>query len=158
MNSWVNKRYNSIIFLVVFFPLLFTGCALFKSSDYPEFSDDMDYDGLEHGILKSMLYLNKIPADRKFRFGEDVFDAAHMIRSMEHFLNFIQTKPSIPDLRKYIRSNCLVYRSVGSSNPGQVFFTGYYEPSLEGSLDLRGKKSLADIPTKQLCPIMTATT
>ncbi|MBW2598442.1 MAG: MltA domain-containing protein [Deltaproteobacteria bacterium] len=147
MNSWVNKRYNSIIFLVVFFPLLFTGCALFKkeapkvretglvriaSSDYPEFSDDMDYDGLEHGILKSMLYLNKIPADRKFRFGEDVFDAAHMIRSMEHFLNFIQTKPSIPDLRKYIRSNCLVYRSVGSSNPGQVFFTGYYEPSLEG--------------------------
>jgi len=101
MNSWVNKRYNSIIFLVVFFPLLFTGCALFKkeapkvretglvriaSSDYPEFSDDMDYDGLEHGILKSMLYLNKIPADRKFRFGEDVFDAAHMIRSMELFV------------------------------------------------------------------------
>jgi membrane-bound lytic murein transglycosylase A len=150
MNSWVNKRYNSIIFLSVFFSLLFTGCALFKKeapkvretglvrialSDYPEFSDDMDYDGLEHGILQSMSYLNKIPADRKFRFGEDVFDAAHMIRSMEHFLNFIQTKPSIPDLRKYIRSNCLVYRSVGSSNPGQVFFTGYYEPSLEGSLE-----------------------
>jgi membrane-bound lytic murein transglycosylase A len=150
MNSWVYKRYNSIIFLAVFFSFLFPGCALFKkeapkvmetglvriaSSDYPEFSDDMDYDGLGHGILQSMSYLNKIPADRTFRFGEDVFDAAHMIRSMEHFLNFIQTKPSIPDLKKYIRSNCLVYRSVGSGNPGQVFFTGYYEPSLEGSLE-----------------------
>jgi len=150
MNLWVNKRYNSIIFLAVFLSLLFTECTLFKkevpkvretglvriaSSDYPEFSDDMDYDGLEHGILKSMLYLNKISADRKFRFGEDVFDSAHMIRSMEHFLNFIQTKPSIPDLRKYIRSNCLVYRSLGSSIPGQVFFTGYYEPSLEGRLE-----------------------
>jgi len=58
----------------VFLSLLFTECTLFKkevpkvretglvriaSSDYPEFSDDMDYDGLEHGILKSMLYLNK---------------------------------------------------------------------------------------------------
>jgi membrane-bound lytic murein transglycosylase A len=150
MNSWINKRYNSIIFLGVFFSLLFTGCALFKkeapkvmetglvriaSPDYPEFFDDMDYDGLEHGILQSLLYLNKIPADIKFRFGEDVFDAAHMIRSMEHFLNFIQTRPSIQDLRKYIHSNCLVYRSAGSSNPGQVFFTGYYEPSLEGGLE-----------------------
>jgi membrane-bound lytic murein transglycosylase A len=139
-----------IIAIAVFFSLLFTGCALFKkeapkvmetglvriaSPDYPEFFDDMDYDGLEHGILQSMLYLNKIPADRKFRFGEDVFAAAHMIRSMEHFLNFIQTKPSIQDLRKYIHSNFLVYRSAGSSNPGKVFFTGYYEPSLEGSAE-----------------------
>jgi len=150
MNPWVNKRYNSIIVFTVFFSLLFSGCAVFKkrpprvresalirieSSDYPEFSDDMDYDGLEHGVLQSILYLNKIPADRTFRFGEDVFDAAHMIRSMEHFLQFIQIRPSIQDLRKYIRSNCLVYRSVGSNNPGQVFFTGYYEPSLEGSLE-----------------------
>lgn len=54
---------------------------------------------------------------------------------MEHFLQFFQTRPSIQDLREYIRSNCLVYRSVGSGNPGQVLFTGYYEPSLEGSLE-----------------------
>ncbi len=139
-----------IILLTMFFSLLFAGCAFFKkeppkvresgliriaSSDYPEFSDDMDYDGLEHGVLQSILYLNKIPVDRRFRFGEDFFDAAHMIRSMEHFLDFIQTRPSIQDLGEYIKSNCLVYRSVGSSNPGQVFFTGYYEPSLEGSLE-----------------------
>ena len=150
MNSWVNKRYNSIIFLAVFFFLVLAGCALFKKevpkvretglerialSDYPDFIDDMDYDDLDQGILQSMSYLNKIPADRNFRFGEDVFDAAHMIRSMEQFLNFIQTKPSIPDMKKYIRSNWLVYRSVGSGNPGQVFFTGYYEPSLAGSLE-----------------------
>jgi len=150
MNPWVNKRYNLIIVLAVFFSLLFAGCALFKkrpprvretaliriaSSEYPEFSDDVAYDGLEHCILQSILYLNKVPADRKFRFGEDVFDAAHMIRSMEHFLQFIKTRPSIQDLRKYISFNYLVYKSVGSGNPGQVFFTGYYEPSLEGSLE-----------------------
>jgi peptidoglycan lytic transglycosylase A len=150
MNPLGIKRYISFIFLSVLLSLLFAGCALFKkgppkvretgliridSSEYPEFSDDLVYDGLEHGILQSILYLNKVPADRKFRFGEDFFDAAHMIRSMEHFLDFIQTKPSIRELKKYIHSNYLVYRSVGSSNPGQVFFTGYYEPSLEGSLE-----------------------
>ena len=150
MNTWVNKRYNSIIVFTVLFSLLFAGCAVFKkgpprvresalirieSSDYPEFSDDMDYDGLEHGVLQSILYLNKVPADRTFRFGKDVFDAAHMIRSMEHFLHFIQTKPSKQQLRKYISSNYLVYRSVGSGNPGQVLFTGYYEPLLEGSIE-----------------------
>jgi membrane-bound lytic murein transglycosylase A len=134
-----------LILLSVFFSFLFTGCALFKkrppkvretglikiaSSDYPEFSDDMNYKGLEHGILQSILYLNKLPACKKFRFGEDVFDTAHMIKSMEHFLKFIQTDPSILDLEKYIRSNFLIYRSVGNSGRGQVFFTGYYEPCL----------------------------
>jgi len=150
MNTWVNKRYNSIIVFTVLFSLLFAGCAVFKkgpprirksalirieSSDYPEFSDDMDYDGLEHGVLQSILYLKKVPAVRTFRFGKDVFDAAHMIRSMEHFLHFIQTKPSKEQLRKYISSNYLVYKSVGSGNPGQFLFTGYYEPFLEGSLE-----------------------
>ena len=150
MNTWVNKRYNSIIVFTVLFSLLFAGCAVFKkgpprvrksalirieSSDYPEFSDDMDYNGLEHGVLQSIVYLNKVPTDRTFRFGKDVFDAAHMIRSMEHFLHFIQTKPSKQQLRKYISSNYLVYKSVGSGNPGQFLFTGYYEPFLEGSLE-----------------------
>jgi membrane-bound lytic murein transglycosylase A len=95
----------------------------------------MAYDGLEQCILQSILYLKKVPDARKFRFGEDVFDAAHMIRSMEHFLHFIQTKPSKQQLRKYISSNYLVYRSVGSGNLGQILFTGYYEPFLEGSLE-----------------------
>jgi membrane-bound lytic murein transglycosylase A len=150
MSPSVIKRYISIIVFALSFSLLLAGCAVFKkgppkvretaliriaSSEYPEFSDDMAYDGLEHCILQSILYLKKVPDARKFRFGEDVFDSAHMIRSMEHFLHFIQTKPSKQQLRKYISSNYLVYRSVGSGNPRQVLFTGYYEPFLEGSLE-----------------------
>jgi membrane-bound lytic murein transglycosylase A len=149
MNPLVNKKNTTLILLLVLFAFHFTGCGLFRkgppkvmesalvridSSEYPEFSDDILYDGLEHGILQSILYLNKVPADRMFRFGQDLFNAAHMIRSMEHFLDFIQTDPSTQELKKYIHSNYLVYRAVGRSNPGQVLFTGYYEPSLEGSL------------------------
>jgi membrane-bound lytic murein transglycosylase A len=150
MSPSVIKRYISIIVFALSFSLLLAGCAVFKKrppkvretaliriapSEHPEFSDDMAYDGLEQCILQSILYLKKVPDARKFRFGEDVFDAAHMIRSMEHFLHFIQTKPSKQQLKKYIYSNYLVYRSVGSGNLGQVLFTGYYEPFLEGSLE-----------------------
>lgn len=150
MRPSVIKRYISIIVFALSFSLLLAGCAVFKKrppkvretaliriapSEYPEFSDDMAYDGLEQCILQSILYLKKVPDARKFRFGENVFDAAHMIRSMEHFLRFIQTKPSKQQLKKYIYSNYLVYRSVGSGNLGQILFTGYYEPFLEGSLE-----------------------
>ncbi len=42
------------------------------------------------------------------------------------------------DLNRFIRSNFLVYRSIGSNGgsngSGKVLFTGYYEPILEGSL------------------------
>ena len=80
------NRYVLVVFFAALFSLLLAGCAIFKkelpkvketaliriaSSKYPEFSDDMAYDGLEHGILQNISYLNKIPATRKFRFGED---------------------------------------------------------------------------------------
>ncbi len=147
------KSYKNIIsiFLLSFllFPF-FTGCALFKKkppeiketaliridpSGYPDFFDDMDYNGLENCIQQSISYLNRIPPTVEFKFGQDVFNTVHMIRSLEHFLNYIRTKPSEDQLTRYIKENYLVYTSMGSDNPGQVFFTGYYEPVLEGSLN-----------------------
>jgi membrane-bound lytic murein transglycosylase A len=101
---------------------------------YPDFSDDLALDGLEHSILKSLDYLQKVPADRTYQFGEDRFDAAHLIQSLKHFLNFIQTNPSNKELKKFIRSNYRVYQSVGRNQRGEVLFTGYYEPHLSGSL------------------------
>jgi len=139
----------TIFIICVLFAYFAGGCAVpiklpvtsepelvkITSANYPEFIDDMVYDGLEHGILQSISYLNNVPATTEFRFEKDVFDTAHMIRSMEYFLNFIKTKPSRKELNKFIRSNYLVYKSVGRENPGQVLFTGYYEPFLEGSLE-----------------------
>ncbi len=101
---------------------------------YPEFSDDMDYDGLQRGILQSLSYLQKIPAERRFVFGTDSYDTAHMIASMEKFLDFIQTRPSGRDLGAFIRSHYRIYRSVGRNADAEVLFTGYYEPHLQGSL------------------------
>jgi len=133
----------------LFYLFFIAGCSVLKihpslkdefamqkvpSSKYPEFSDDIVCDGLEHGILQSISYLKRIPSSRQFRFGKDTFNAAHMIKSMEHFLNFIQTRPSKDEFNKFIKSNYLVYKSIGGTN-GYVLFTGYYEPVLQGSLE-----------------------
>ncbi|MBW1840831.1 MAG: murein transglycosylase A [Deltaproteobacteria bacterium] len=133
--------------MLIFFS---TGCATIKkeppvekktamnrmtAAAYPQFSDDMGYDGLEAAIHQSISYLNRIPSDKAFRFGNDVFDTGHMIRSLEYFRNYIRTKPSTPDLEKFIRTNYRVYRSTGRDSDAQVLFTGYYEPILQGSLE-----------------------
>jgi membrane-bound lytic murein transglycosylase A len=101
---------------------------------YPEFSDDMVCDGLDYGILQSISYLKSLPSSRHFKFGKDSFNAAHMIKSMEHFLNFIQTGPSKNEFNKFIKSNYHVYKSIGGRN-GHVLFTGYYEPVMQGSFE-----------------------
>jgi len=144
------NRYISMMCFVGIFSLFLAGCALFKkeppevketgliriaASELPEFLDDMAYDGLAEGILGSISYLRRVPPTRTFRFGQDVYDTSHMIRSLEHFLYFIQAKPSHQELKEYIDTNYRVYRSVGGNTPGEVLFTGYYEPVLEGSLE-----------------------
>jgi membrane-bound lytic murein transglycosylase A len=129
---------------------MFTGCGIFKkrppeiketaliridSSAYPDFFDDMDYDGLENCILGSISYLNRVPPTKTFRFGQEIFNTAHMMRSIEHFLDFIRTKPSKDELIRYINNNYLVYATEGIDNPEPVLFTGYFEPVLQGSLN-----------------------
>jgi len=145
----MTRFYRNINCFVIIFVLFVGGCAAVKKepsvikkaaltrislSEYPVFTDDMLYDSLEHSIYKSISYLKRVPSDRKFIFDEDRFTADHLIRSLQYFLTYIQTKPSKHDLNRFIRSNFLVYRSIGSNKSGKVLFTGYYEPILEGSL------------------------
>jgi peptidoglycan lytic transglycosylase A len=150
MKSKFFSNYISIILFLFLFLLTFTGCGIFKkrpseiketaliridSSEYPDFFDDMDYDGLENCIIGSVSYLNRVPPTKIFRFGQDVFNTAHMIKSLEYFLNFIRTKPLKDELIQYIKENYLIYTTVGSDTPELVFFTGYFEPVLQGSLN-----------------------
>lgn len=107
---------------------------LISSRSLPEFADDMTYDGLEHSLRKSLSYLQKIPLDRQFTFGKDSYTTEHMIRSLQYFMDFVQSRPPTHELDQFIRSNYLVYRSVGRNGKGEVLYTGYYEPHLRGSL------------------------
>jgi membrane-bound lytic murein transglycosylase A len=103
-----------------------------EPSAYPTFSDDMDYEGLEQAIVQSSAYLHAIPASRELEFGRDRYSAGHILNSLQRFQSFVQMRPSGPDLQNYIRSNFIVYKSVGRDRKGEVLFTGYYEPVLKG--------------------------
>lgn len=147
--KFISKYISNVLFLFLFL-LMLTGCGIFKkrppeiketaliridSSEYPDFFDDMDYDGLEKCILGSVSYLDRVSPITKFRFGQDIFNTPHMIKSLKHFLNFIRLKPSKDELIQYIKENYLVYTTVGTDTLGQVLFTGYFEPVLQGSLN-----------------------
>ena len=147
------KKYTSLYgkcvpALTVVFMILIVGCpAPIKkppeeapmvrrsSFSYPDFNDDLELNGLEHSILKSLEYLERVPADRTFAFGQDRYDAAHMIKSLQHFLDFIRTNPGDREIKNFIRSDYIVYQSIGRNGRGEVLFTGYYEPHLSGRLD-----------------------
>lgn len=102
-------------------------------SDYPEFRDDLNYEGLSDGIQSSLTYLNRVPASRMFAYGQDAFDAGHLRRSLETFLAFVRTRPDVDALNAFIRDRYRVYRSSGRDGAGEVLYTGYFEPLLEGS-------------------------
>ena len=138
---------DRIIFIILLFPLFFLNCTALKKnsfpinksvliklppSRYPDFIDDMNYEGLEHAIGQSIAYLSRISHRKTFLFGKEEVNAVQMIDSLENFLRFIRTAPSTKELKNFIASNYWVYKSVGAAHPEQVYFTGYYEPILEG--------------------------
>ncbi len=100
---------------------------------YPEFTDSRDFADLEAAIDQSLIYFNRVPATRTFTYGKDRYDAAHMIRSLETFRAFIDTRPDPGSLNAFIRDRFLVYKSVGRKK-GEVMYTGYFEPTYRGSL------------------------
>jgi len=143
-----NKRKNILLlFIALSFMFFFPGCALkgkpqrpadvpalikIALSEHPDFTDDINYDGLSHCIRKSLSYLKRAPSDRHFSFGEDRYNTAHMIKSLEVFLSFIRKKPFPEELKRFISKKFLVYKSSGGDKTEQVLFTGYYEPFLQG--------------------------
>ena len=104
-----------------------------KPNAYPVFTDAFGFQGLDASIDQSLVYFKRVPFDRTYRYGEQVFNAAHMIVSLETLKEYLKTNPSEKELNRFLASRYLVYESVGNE-AGQVLFTGYYEPTYEGSL------------------------
>jgi len=107
--------------------------VLVKERKLPEFFDDMSFDALSAAIDQSLAYLRSKSPETQFRFGEETYSATHMIRSLENFTTFLQTRPDGAALNRFIRANYHVYQAAGNRDPGRILVTGYYEPFLKGS-------------------------
>ncbi|MFO7884393.1 MAG: MltA domain-containing protein [Desulfobacteraceae bacterium] len=145
------RHYKTIcLFMVAGLMLLcFSGCAPEKEekpvtretaltrlplSHYPDFSDTWDKKTLTASINQSLVYFSKLPGTREFLFGRDRITNARIKASLETFNEFIEKNPDKKQINAFIQKNYAVYQSTGSNGSTRVLFTGYYEPSLEGSL------------------------
>ena len=101
---------------------------------FPDFSDDMSCSSLAAALDHSLDYLKRLDPSTPFRFGPDTFTASQLAKSIKALEKLIRQGLPADELRKAIETSFWVYRSVGHDGRGEVLFTGYYEPILQGSL------------------------
>jgi len=112
----------------------FTVLKKLKPETYPVFVDDIEFQGLMTSIDNSLLYFRKVPFERKYYYGKEIYTAGHIILSLETFKAFLEKQPSFKALNDFIKSDFIVYAAAGNED-GKVLFTGYFEPVFEGRIE-----------------------
>ena len=140
-------KWNSVVKCMFAFCLFFflTTCALFvrpptepkleqmsiKKVNRYDWSDDLDYEGLRTAAWQSIRYYEKLPPDITFEYGGVNYSPGEMEASLRLFLEII-TGSTGREMMQELGEKFLFFESRNSE--GAAFFTGYYEPLLEGSL------------------------
>lgn len=138
------KIINNTIYLI-FIVLLLYGCSQpppkeppgapaferVATEEVPAFEDDLDVLSLRTAIEKSLVFLERIPADRTYAFGEAQIRADKIKDSLLRFLKLVEEKRLD---RRSILDAFDVYRAYSMEKPRSSLVTGYYEPVLEGRL------------------------
>lgn len=136
---------KSLISSVVIFALLLLlplGCsqkplAVISEPEYPLFTDDLDYQGLDEALKKSLVYLGRLPSSTVYTVDNRTCTAADITRAVEFFRKLLVEKPSPQKLNDLIARHFSVYqaRGIGGYNPDRsMLVTGYYQPLFFGSL------------------------
>lgn len=139
------KKLTVICISFLFILSFFNACALFVRPPaepellllsvsqvyFHDWDDGLDYKGLEKAVDMSIRYFEKLPAEREFQYGTFTYSPEEMIASMNLFMEVIKSAPE-EERDKQLRKKFLFFESRNAE--GKAFFTGYYEPLLEGSL------------------------
>ena len=96
--------------------------------------DDLNRSLLEQAIRNSLRYYDRLPEDRYFNFGPQRVPVSRAKRSLETFLELLGESQSWEELADRVRQKFIFYQSVGRDAGNNVLFTGYYEPTISGSL------------------------
>ncbi|NOY69580.1 MAG: transglycosylase [Deltaproteobacteria bacterium] len=104
-----------------------------SSSDYPVFSDDLDYKRLDTALAGSIGYLKNLPQGKKIKVGPDWYLPSVLAAGFERFSDFITTRPESRAVAGYVAAHGRVYTAFLRSKQADVLFTGYFEPELAGS-------------------------
>ena len=133
-----------ISFVIIFslFLLLPFGCShkplsVITEPDYPFFTDDLDYQGLDVALEKSLVYLRRLPPSTVYAVGNRTCTTTDITRALDFFWKILAEKPSQQRLNDLITRHFSVYQARGISgyNPDRsMLVTGYYQPLFSGSL------------------------
>ncbi|MCK5681465.1 MltA domain-containing protein [bacterium] len=113
---------------------------LIAQNAWPELSDDLNLQSLRLALERNLIYLEKLPAERTFDYGVEIVRVDKVIAAQNELLNFLDQNPGLPELRRFLQERFQLLESVSSSclpwskKEQPVLFTGYYVPTLRGSL------------------------
>lgn len=96
--------------------------------------DDLARNLLEQAIHSSLSYYERLPEETTFKFGPEEVSLNRMKRTLRTFLLLLNETRSWKELAERVRENYIIYKSVGRNAEQEVLFTGYYEPTIQGSL------------------------
>lgn len=122
---------------------LLQGCTLFSQKSAfvpldPEkiheylWQDDRNFEGLKDAITYSLAYYQRLSEQTTFNYAGIIYTAREMEASMQLFLDIIEKYDGERRISE-IQRNFLFFESRNAE--GAAFFTGYYEPLLQGSLE-----------------------
>ncbi len=98
----------------------------------PRFEDDLDFAGLKEALARSIDWMNRQPPERPFDFGLERIPASRLARSLERIRDLIASRPSVDAFQERVEKDFRCYRATGRDGAGEVLFTGYYEPLIQG--------------------------
>lgn len=123
--------------------LLLPGCTLtplipVSSRSLPSFQDDLDRQGLNQAVQRSLDYLHSRPADATVvTMADREIPVSRLAQSLIAFQDLLAAKLSDQELQEKIKQQFYIFQAAGTSgfNPGRnMLVTGYYQPVLDGSL------------------------
>lgn len=106
---------------------------LINGDEAPQFVDDLDLPSLEQTIANSMDFYARLNDDAVFIFGEQAYTAKELMESLSVFESIISSDDGEEVKQQRIIETFDIYKAAGNDDEGNVLFTGYYEPILEGS-------------------------
>ncbi len=145
----MKARERIIIFLILLPAFFLAGCAPISEmpreesrGGQPPFTsvhgvgqmDDLNLDSLEKAVALSIQYYEKVGSKGSYCLRDHCYSSREMIDGLKKFLRIIRRDMTPEEVERTIRDEFILVRAAGSAGAdGNVLFTGYFEPILEGS-------------------------
>ncbi len=99
-----------------------------------DLADDLDDASLITAIDHSVAYYKGLGRDQVYWVGSRRIDAPLMLQTLAALRTIIGSSADAAQRKRRLADQFVLYRATGQTGEGDVIFTGYYEPLLEGSL------------------------